>query len=80
MTSLPPSVFPVYSLESNLAFWGLFLFLLQAIEKESDFRDFTAPHLYSDLDLPFTGEPGGVITAPGSFEGRHALGQQQCQI
>lgn len=54
MTSLPPSVFPVYSWEPKPAFWGLFLFLLQAIEKESDFRDFTAPPLYSDLDLPLS--------------------------
>lgn len=53
-----------------------FLFLLQAKEKETDFQDFMAPRsVLSPLFTCFIGELGGVIIAPGSFEGQQALWQ-----
>lgn len=44
ITSLLLSVFPFYSQEPTGAFWGLFLSLLQAVEKGPDLGELMAPH------------------------------------
>ena len=50
--------------------------MLQATEKDSDFQDFMALHLvFRHIFTLFIGELGGVIIAPGSFEGRLAVWQ-----